>query len=180
MSEDGSIEFSKFLKKQKCSIPKDFIIMFYKLTLDDFILLDDLVVWLNITRDGIMKTLKKSYIENKDYFSITKDEGNELSKLKSDANLRNNISHKAVKREYYKITDKCFKQISMSSNSKNGKLVKEYYIEMERIVKEFYKMIYKENKTLKNNQKKPNIPNEEGVYVWHYGDELRYRIQCRN
>ena len=68
----------------------------------------------------------------------------------------------------------------MSSNSKNGKMTKEYYIEMERIVKDFsnfeIERLNNENKKLKNNINPIKISSNEGLYVWHYGDTKLYRI----
>ena len=49
-------------------------------------------------------------------------------------NTLQNISNN---KQHIKLTVECFKKISMNSNSKNGRLTKQYYIEMERIVKNF-------------------------------------------
>jgi hypothetical protein len=68
----------------------------------------------------------------------------------------------------------------MSSNSPNGKLTKKYYIEMERIVKDFNNeeitRLQNENNKLKRIVNPKKISNEEGLYVWHYNDVLLYRI----
>ena len=100
--------------------------------MDSFISFSDCVFWLNVERDNLVKTLKSSYKEGIDYFEIKVEEDNKLIKFNLSVNKRINN-----RRKYYKLTTDCFKKISMSSNSKIGILTKTYYIEMERIVKDF-------------------------------------------
>ena len=128
-----------------------------------------------MSRDSIIKTLKKTYRENKDYFYIDKNEELNLSKIskKTFDVISNN-------KKYIKITIDCFKKISMSSNSKNGRLTKQYYIEMERIVKDFSNIelerLQHENTVLKRNLNPITISEKEGLYVWHENKILKYRI----
>ena len=62
--------FIFFLRKQKCIIPEKFISTYFLITKNNFISLSDCVFWLEVTRDNIIKTLKKTYNENKDYYYI--------------------------------------------------------------------------------------------------------------
>jgi hypothetical protein len=167
--------FTNFLEKQKCKVPKDFIKKYFILTIDSFVSFSDCLYWLNVERDNLVKTLKSAYKEGIDYFEIKVDEDNKLIKLNFSVNKRINN-----RRKYYKLTTDCFKKISMSSNSKMGMLTKTYYMEMERIVKDFsnYEMsrLQNENNKLKRIVNPKKISNEEGLYVWHYNDDLKYRI----
>lgn len=124
--------FILFLRKQKCIIPEKFVFNYFTMTKNNFVSLSDCVMWLDVSRDNIVKTLKKSYVENTEYFYVDKEEEINLSKISK--NTFNVISNN---KKYIKLTTECFKKIAMSSNSKNGRLAKQYYIEMERIVKDF-------------------------------------------
>jgi len=167
--------FKNFLQKNKCIIPIDFITNYYIITKNNFISLIDCVFWLKISRDAILKTLKRTYKLNIDYVEITKEEEIDLIKLNIDQS-----DIKSNKRIYYKMTTECFKKIAMSSNSKIGKMTQNYYIEMERIVKDFsnqeLKRLQNENAKLKRNLNPITISDKEGLYVWHENQILKYRI----
>ena len=167
--------FLIYLRKQNCIIPEDFIIKYYKLTKDNFVSISDCIDWLNVTRDNIVKTLKNSYNINIDFFEITYEEESNITKFgKQILNIKSN------NKLFFKLTVDCFKKISMTSNSKIGKLTKTYFIEMERIVKDFSNKemtrLQNENQKLKRNLNPIKISDKEGLYVWHYNDELKYRI----
>lgn len=167
--------FIDFLRKQKCIIPETFILNYFIITKNNFISLSDCVLWIDVSRDSIVKTLKKTYVENKDYFFIDKNEELNLSKISQKT--FNVVSNN---KKYIKLTVDCFKKISMSSNSKNGRLTKQYYIEMERIVKDFsnqeLQRLRNENAKLKRNLNPITITENEGLYVWHENSTLKYRI----
>lgn len=167
--------FKIFLQKNKCIIPNEFITNYYILTKDNFVSLIDCVYWLKISRDAILKTLKRTYKINVDYSEINKEEEMELVKLnKKQFNIQSN------QRIYYKLTTECLKKIAMSSNSKIGKMTQNYYIEMERIVKDFsnqeLQRLQNENAKLKRNLNPITISEKEGLYVWHENSILKYRI----
>ncbi len=116
-----------------------------------------------------------TYKKNIDYVEITKEEEFNLVKLnKKQFNIQSN------QRIYYKLTTDCFKKIAMSSNSKVGKMTQDYYIEMERIVKDFSNKeltrLQNENAKLKRNLSPITISEKEGLYVWHENQILKYRI----
>lgn len=157
--------FISFLRKQNCIVPEKFITNYYILTKSIFVSLTDCIGWLDIQRDGIMKTLKTTYKKNIDYFEITLDEEINITKIYSKK-----LNKKNYNKKYIKLTVDCFKKISMSSNSQNGKLTKQYYIEMERIVKDF------SEQELKRNLSPITISDKEGLYVWHENQILKYRI----
>lgn len=167
--------FKLFLQRNNCSIPSDFITNYYLLTKNNFVSLIDCVYWLKISRDAIVKTIKRSYKKDIDYIEISKEEELEISILnKKYFEIQSN------KRLYYKLTVDCFKKISMSSNSKVGKMVQNYYIAMEEIVKNYanQEMTRLENEVqkLKRNLKPVQFYESDCIYVWHYNDDLVYRI----
>ena len=87
---------------------------------------------MNILRENIVKTLRKTYKIITDFFEIDYEEESNITKFgKHILNIKSNNKH------FFKLTTNCFKNLSMSSNSPNGKLTKKYYIDMERIVKDF-------------------------------------------
>jgi phage anti-repressor protein len=167
--------FLNFLRKNKCIIPEDFISKYYLITKDNFVAISDCISWLNVNRDNIIKTLRKTYKINLDYFEINYQE--ELNIVKIGQKF---LNIKSNNKKFFKLTTDCFKKLVMSSNSKNGKMTKEYYIEMERIVKNFsnfeLERLNNENKKLKNNINPIKISSNEGLYVWHYGNTKLYRI----
>ena len=122
-----------------------------------------------------MKTLKTSYKKNTDYFEITLDEEINLTKI-----YKKTLNKKNYNKKYFKLTTDCFKQIAMSSNSEIGKLTKKYYIEMERIVKDFsnqeLQRLQNENAKLKRNLNPITISKKEGLYMQHENSILKYRI----
>ena len=173
---DNEIQnFKLFLQKNKCIIPSYFIINYYILTKDNFISLVDCIYWLKISRDAIFKTLKRTYKVNIDYVEITKEEELDMTKLnKKQFDIQSN------QRIYYKLTTECFKKIAMGSNSKIGRMTQNYYIEMERIVKDFsnqeLQRLQTENEKLKRNLNPITVSEKEGLYVWHENQILKYRI----
>ena len=167
--------FINFLNKQNCNVPKDFLKNYFILTRNDYVSFSDCIYWINVERDNLVRTLNKTYKEGIDFFIISNNENKNLIKLNLNA-----INEKNNRRKYYKLTVDCFKKIAMSSNSKNGRLTKQYYIEMERIVKDFSNKelirLQNENAILKRNLNPINISDKEGLYVWHENDILKYRI----
>jgi hypothetical protein len=167
--------FVSFLRKQKCIIPEVFITKYHNLTKDNFVSLSDCIDWLSVTRDNIIKTLRKTYKINTDFFEINYEEEDNITKFGKHI-----LNVKSSTKTFFKLTANCFKNLSMSSNSPNGKLTKKYYIDMERIVKDFNNeeitRLKNENSKLKRTVNPKKISSEEGLYVWHYNDELRYRI----
>ena len=62
-------------------MPEDFIINYYILTKNIFVSLSDSINWLNVQRDGVLKTLRTCYEKNIDYFKISKEEELNLTKI---------------------------------------------------------------------------------------------------
>jgi len=61
-----------------------------------------------------------------------------------------------------------------------NEFITNYYIEMERIVKDFsnqeLQRLQNENAKLKRNLNPITVSNKEGLYVWHEDQILKYRI----
>lgn len=62
--------FKLFLQKNKCIIPVDFSASYYILTKNNYISLIDCIHQLKISRDALLKTLKRSYTKNVDFIEI--------------------------------------------------------------------------------------------------------------
>lgn len=144
-------------------MPKSFISDFYKIAEEKYddndIVIDfDVVVkWLNIRKDN----LKKILVDN---FNVGSDYTLEVKKIiKKDGG--------ATRKNIIFITSDCFKTLCMISQAKNAKLVRKYFLEMEKLVRQYHKEIQekikKELDLVKANQKPKNKnPIKGKVYVF--------------
>ena len=74
--------------------------------------------WLNIDKSSIKRTLVRNFEDIYDYtIEVLKGKSHEEKIL---------------------LTSNCFKELCMISRSKNSKLVRKYFIEMERLIKTYY------------------------------------------
>ena len=125
-------EYINSLDKNNYKVSKDFIIKYYELTKDNFVSISDCIDWLQVTRDNILKTLKKTYKINTDFFEINYKEEDNITKFGKHI-----INIKSSTKTFYKLTTDCFKSISISSNSEVGKLTKVHLAEMEQIIENY-------------------------------------------
>jgi len=106
--------------------------------------IDAISKWVDIRKDNIKDTLKKSYTENIDY-KIIKNASNGLKGKPTETIL---------------LTPKCFKIMSMQSKTKKAVQVREFYYELENVIDQYKEYIIKglEEKIakLENNQKPKN------------------------
>jgi phage anti-repressor protein len=154
-----------FLKKYS-DLPKEFIKDFYSIVKEDVedtlfcIDFDTVVKWLNSRKDNVKKVLKKHFSLNYDYTSEVK------KIIKFDGG--------ATRKEIIKITPECFKSLCMLSHTERGKEVRKYFLEMEKLVKQYHneiqEKIKKELQLVKANQKpkfkSPNESKKGKVYVF--------------
>lgn len=107
-------------------MPEQFIDELFELYNDDsstlqtdfVIKLSAVIKWLKSRQDHMVRTLKRSYVDNVDYI-ITRP---------------NNITKKDNRNNNYKeylLTPDCFKRLAMMSRSKNAELIRTYFIEVE-------------------------------------------------
>jgi hypothetical protein len=81
--------FTKFLNKQKCIVPTEFIKKYFVLTMENFVSFSDCFLWLEIERDNLLKTIKGTYKEGVDYFEISVEEDNKIIKFNLSVNKVN-------------------------------------------------------------------------------------------
>jgi hypothetical protein len=150
------------------NIPENFIKEYYILTHGNFISIVEFVKWLDINRQSMIENLQKNYKNDNDYFMTTfEDEINCIKLFKKEQLIFKS------NQKYIKITQKCFKDICIKSSTAKGVLVRKYYMELDDLFKKFHlnqiEDISEENEVLKNNQKnkKKNIYEKEGIYVWN-------------
>jgi len=102
-------------------INREFITDFITIINDgeDFrISLGDLTKWLDVYEHGIRKTLERSYILGKDYVNYT-------------------IKTKGRPRTVTFISNECFKNLCMKTQSKYGDIVRTYFIVVEEMYREY-------------------------------------------
>lgn len=156
------ISFKDFVL-QNSTIKKSFIDDFYDIIKEDYFELsdqflinsNDLMKWLNITcRQDFHKTIINSYEINKDYI-LTKP------KLKGYGKSNEKI---------YMITPDCVRVILQLTRSKKGDEVRQYFIQIEKLLYKYKNLIIenmaKELELIKNNQK-PKLKNTKNkIYVF--------------
>ena len=134
--------------KEHTTLPKKFVDDFYFITQktysDTNTIIDFGLVakWLETRKETLKEVLIKNFEKNFDYVEkkLTKKDG---------AKTNNYID--------IKISSTCFKELCMISQTVKAKEVRKYFLEMEKIVKKYYKIIeeklYEEIGLLKENQK---------------------------
>ena len=133
--------------------------------------------WLKARKDNLKETLTKTYIKNFDYVVLRLLDDQEIFK-----------GHK--NKEFILLTTDCFKKLCMLSKAKNAEKVRDYYLELEKLVDKYKdyliehmnKELDNKNKQidiLKNDLKNDKLPNGDYIYVFEDVDELGilyYRI----
>lgn len=157
--------FLNFLKKYS-NIPNQFLDDFFKLfnyesidNTEKIVNGNDVIKWLDIHKHNLKKTLKKSYIKDVDY-TISK-----ITKLKGKGGQTNEI---------IMLTIDCFKMLCQSTQSKKGKEVRRYFIDVEKLLNKYKSYIIEglEDKVkLLQKNRKPKINPQKGViYVFRTPD----------
>ena len=159
------LSFLDFLKKYS-TIPNQFLDDFFKLfnyesidNTEKIVNGNDVIKWLDIHKHNLKKTLKKSYIKDVDY-TISK-----IIKLKGKGGQTNEI---------IMLTIDCFKMLCQSTQSKKGKEVRRYFIDVEKLLNKYKSYIIEglEDKVkLLQKNRKPKINPQKGViYVFRTPD----------
>ena len=146
--------------KEHTTLPKKFVNDFYFITQKSYsdtepiINFDVVSQWLDTDKSDLKKVLIKNFEIDFDYVAkkLTKKDG---------AKTNNYID--------IKISSTCFKELCMISQTAKAKTVRKYFLEMEKIVKKYYKLIeeklYEEIGLLKENQKKKKHKVGGVIYV---------------
>ena len=154
-----NVSATTFVKKVS-TIPSKFIdelFQFYNantLQTDFVIILEVVSKWLNVHKYVLARTLRKSYKENIDYI-ITRPK----LIVKKDNRANNN--------KIYMLTPDCFKRLALLSNSKNGEMVRTYFIEIESLFLKYREQTMEgmknEIKRLERNQKPKSANAQKGI-----------------
>ena len=155
------------LLKKYSSISNKFINDFFLLytieTNDTDIIIDfdNLVIWLDIRKYSLKRTLTDSYIINIDY---------QITKIKST---------KAGKpKEEILITSDCCKRLCTMSKTDKAKEVRTYFIEIEKLMNKYKNYIIeglnKRIQILENNQKPILKPNNGVIYILKTNYDIIY------
>lgn len=128
--------------------------------------LDKLAIWLNAPKANVKKTLVGSYVKNVDYRIVK---------------IRNTNTHGGQGKEQILLTPDCFKLLAMRSRTKKAERVREYYLELEKILDKYKDYIIKgisdKYEILLNNQKPKVYPKKGVIYIIQTADEITlYKI----
>jgi len=137
--------------------------------------LEDVVFWLEARKDHLKDTLIESYSKDLDFkiLKITLPPKREI-----DVNKK-----KFYNKETILLTSDCFKMLCMRSKTKKANEIRQYYIELEKLMDKYKDIIVeglnKKIKILENDLKKETYPEGDHVYIYKEVDELGeiyYRI----
>jgi hypothetical protein len=103
----------------KDTLPTDFVVN-----------VDQVAKWLHSSKRGLCKTIRATYNLNKDYIK---------SKFKDPRCAKSNHCVK------YMLTPDCVKKICMATASKNGPIIRQYFIEIEQMYTKHHKQLLKPN-----------------------------------
>ena len=125
--------------------------------------LDVITKWLDARKDHIKETLVDSYIENIDYIVLPPNR---------DEIKRNGGNNK----EIILLTIDCFKMLCMRSRTKKADRVREYYLELEKLIDKYKDLIIEEKdrkiKLLEHDLRKDDYPKGDHAYIIKETDEL--------
>lgn len=154
------LTFIEFLKKYS-TINNKFIDDFYGLyNIDDpnafNVNLDILSLWFGCRKDSLKQTLIRSYTKNTNYKIIKKS--------KSNPN------------ETIMLTSDTLKLLCMRTKSKKGEYVRNYYLQLEKLVDKYKNHIInsmsRKIKQLENNQRPKVNPKKGVIYIIKTSDEI--------
>ncbi len=189
------INLEKFLIKNS-DINKQFITDFFgfqKKTLynkyDPFVInLEDIAFWLESRKTTLKETLTLYYANNIDYI-IIKNMPNENFQTRKQGNLQEDLREKSEPIQQDKklkhgghnkklvlLTPDCFKMLCMRSKTKKSQKIREYYIELEKLIDKYKDTMIQEKdnkiRILENDLKKEVFPLGNYSYIIQEKDEL--------
>lgn len=161
---------------EKSDINKEFIEDFFGFQKNDLYVeykpfvvdLNNVAKWLETRKDNIKVVLKDNFNKNLDYI------------IKNDL-LLNSQEQKTDNRggrnkETILLTTECFKKLCMKSGTKKADQVREYYLELEKLIDQYKDIIIekqnREIKVLKNDLRKDDYPKDGYTYVYEETDEF--------
>ena len=163
------------------SISKDFIKDFFGFQkINEFtkykpftISLDDIAYWLETEKGKLKKTLNNNYSINIDYI---------INKTLIVPRDKQDVTHGGHNKKLILLTPECFKMLCMRSRTAKADKVRQYYIDLEKLI-DSYKDSIINNQTrkielLENDMKNNIYPKGGHCYVFEEKDEL-YEIYYR-
>ena len=156
ISKEFINDFFGFQKKQLYEEYKPF-------TID----LNDIAHWLETRKSKLRETLNGNYSIKIDYISIISApplNGQQVPK------------HGGHNKKLVLLTPDCFKMLCMRSKTKKADKIREYYLELEKLIDKYKDVIIEEKnkkiKLLENDLKKDNYPTGDYSYIIQEKDEL--------
>ena len=181
---DGLEEF--LIKESK--INKDFIKDFFGIqknkvyekykpfTID----LDDIAFWLDAGKGHLKNTLLKNYLNKFDYIIEIHDNDLIADRRKQKKEKNNRGGHN---KELILLTSECFKMLCMRSKTKKANKVRQYYIDLEKLIDQYKDLIInqqnKKIEILENDLKKEVLPKDGYCYIYLEKNEMNeeyYRL----
>ena len=145
--------------------------------------LDDIAYWLDAGKGHLKNTLLKNYLNKFDYIILQieyNDNGLLASKRKQKKDEGNRGGHN---KELILLTSECFKMLCMRSKTKKANKVRQYYIDLEKLIDQYKDLIInqqnKKIEILENDLKKDILPKDGYCYIYLEKDELNeeyYRL----
>jgi phage anti-repressor protein len=141
--------------------------------------LNDIAHWLETRKSKLRETLNGNYSIKIDYISI---------KSALSPNGQRVPKHGGHNKKLVLLTPDCFKMLCMRSKTKKADKIREYYLELEKLIDKYKDVIIEEKnkkiKLLENDLKKDNYPTGDYSYIIQEKDELGeiyFRIgQCKD
>jgi hypothetical protein len=160
ISKEFINDFFGFQKKQLYEEYKPF-------TID----LEDVAYWLETRKADLKGLLTQYYSKNLDFIIIEKS----LLRKAPEQNIGSGGHNKKL----VLLTPDCFKMLCMRSKTKKADKVREYYIEIEKLIDKYKDIIIEENnkkiKILENDLKKEKQPSGDICYIFEETDELNVK-----
>jgi hypothetical protein len=179
--EDFLIKESKINKefiKDFFGIQKNMLYEKYKPFIID---LDDIAYWLDARKDSLKDTLIKNYLTKFDYIIISSllVDQKQNTLLREKPEELKQPKKGGQNKETILLTTECFKMLCMRSNTKKANKVRQYYVDLEKLIDRYkdklISMQTKKIEILENDLKKEPLPKEGYCYIYLETDELGYK-----
>lgn len=135
--------------------------------------LDDIAFWLDSKKSRLKDSLIKNYKNNFDYIIIPPIKFSKTLLPPDRQQKENRGGHNKIS---ILLTIECFKMLCMRSNTKKANIVRQYYIDLEKLVDQYKDLIINnQNKKiviLENDLKKDILPSDGYCYIYFEKDEL--------
>lgn len=156
--------------------------------------LDDIAFWLDAKKGNLKDTLIKNYLNKFDYIIEESNENidDNDAKILLMANQKQTLDGKSSKKitdqgghnkELILLTSECFKMLCMRSKTKKANKVRQYYIDLEKLIDQYKDLIInqqnKKIEILENDLKKEVLSKDGYCYIYLEKDEMNeeyYRL----